>query len=100
MLLSPANIWRLKARFCHRSITLKSGAKPIQQCCCRQPNPNYVEKVKEEIDKLLGAGFIWPVKMATWLASIVIVPSSIAQTVIDAVQLPFITAILDTVAVA
>ena len=37
-------------------------------------NPNYVLKVKEEIDKLLRVGFIWPVKQATWLSLIVVVP--------------------------
>ena len=37
-------------------------------------NPNYVLHVKEEIDKLLKVGFIRPVKKATWLSPIVVVP--------------------------
>ena len=37
-------------------------------------NPNYAAKVKEEIDKLLRVGFIRPVKQATWLSLIVVVP--------------------------
>ena len=37
-------------------------------------NPNYAAKVKEEIDKLLRVGFIRPVKQATWLSPIVVVP--------------------------
>ena len=37
-------------------------------------NPNYAAKVKEEIDKLLRVGFIQPVRQATWLSPIVVVP--------------------------
>ena len=37
-------------------------------------NPNYVARVKEEIDKLLKIGFIRPVKRVTWLSPIVVVP--------------------------
>ena len=37
-------------------------------------NPNYAARVKEEIDKLLKAGFIRPMKQATWLSPIVMVP--------------------------
>ena len=36
-------------------------------------NPNYVARVKEDIDKVLWVGFIWPVKWATWISSIVVV---------------------------
>jgi hypothetical protein len=37
-------------------------------------NPNYASIVKQDIDKLLEAGFIAPVEEASWLPSIVIVP--------------------------
>jgi hypothetical protein len=37
-------------------------------------NPKYAAKVKEEIDKLLKVGFIYPVKETEWLSPIVIVP--------------------------
>jgi hypothetical protein len=37
-------------------------------------NPNYAAKVKEEIDNLLRVGFIMPIKWATWLSQIVVVP--------------------------
>jgi hypothetical protein len=37
-------------------------------------NPNYVVKVKQDIDKLLAIGFIQFVKEATWLSPIVVVP--------------------------
>jgi hypothetical protein len=37
-------------------------------------NPNYVVIVKEDINKLLVVDFIKPIKEATWLSPIVIVP--------------------------
>ncbi len=37
-------------------------------------NPNYVVVIKQDIDKLLVVGFIQPIKEATWLSPIVIVP--------------------------
>lgn len=36
-------------------------------------NPNYAEKVKEEIQKQLDAGFIRSVNRYTWLSPIVVV---------------------------
>ena len=74
-------------------------------------NPNYAAKVKEQIGKLLRVGFIRPVKQATWLSPIVVVPkknSKIrvcvdyrkinAATVTDVFPLPFTDGVLDTVA--
>ena len=74
-------------------------------------NPNYAAKVKEEIDKLLRVGFIRPVKQATWLSPIVVVPKKNgkirvcvdyrklnAATVTDAFPLPFTDGVLDAVA--
>ena len=37
-------------------------------------NPNYAKVVKEELDKLLRVGFIYPLEQVTWLSPIVIVP--------------------------
>ena len=37
-------------------------------------NPNYAKAVKEDLEKLLNAGFIEPVDHATWLSPIVVVP--------------------------
>ena len=37
-------------------------------------NPNYVTRVKEEINELLKFRFIKSVKQATWLSPIVFVP--------------------------
>mgnify|MGYP000394386937 FL=1 len=74
-------------------------------------NPNYVAKVKEEIDKLLRVGFIRLVKRATWLSPIVFVPKKNGQihvcidyrklnatTVTNAFPLPLTDSVLDTVA--
>jgi hypothetical protein len=36
-------------------------------------NPKYSLKRKEELDKLLEAGFIYPVKHSEWVSPIVIV---------------------------
>ena len=87
-----------------------TDAKSIAQRRYRM-NPNYAAKVKEEIDKLLLVGFIWPVKQATWLSPIVVVPKKNgkirvcvdyqklnAATVTDAFLLPFTDGVLDAVA--
>ena len=76
-----------------------------------QMNPNYTAKVKEEIDKLLRVGFIRPVKRATWLSPIEVVPKKNgkirvcidyqklkAEMVTEAFPLPFTDGVLDTVA--
>ena len=63
----------LDPKFYQHKINLAADAKPVQQRRYRM-NPNYAAQVKEEIDKLLKAGFIRPVKQATWLSPIVVVP--------------------------
>jgi hypothetical protein len=37
-------------------------------------NPNYALKMKENLDKLLDVGFIYPIKTTQWLFPLVIVP--------------------------
>ena len=74
-------------------------------------NLNYTAKVKEEIDKLLRVGFIRPIKRATWLSLIIVVPKKNGQirvcvdyhklnaaTVTDAFPLPVTDSVLDVVA--
>jgi hypothetical protein len=54
-----------------RKIELKLGSKPI----IHRPyhlNPRIKEKVKKEIDKMLGVGLIFPVEEAEWVSPIVI----------------------------
>ena len=92
----------LDPAFCH-------DAKPVQQQYYRL-NPNYMVNVKEEIGKLLRVGFIRPVKKATWLSPIVVVPKKNGNirvcvdykklnvaTITDAFPLPFTDGVLDTV---
>ena len=73
-------------------------------------NPNYAARVKEEIDKLLKAGFIRPMKQATWLSSILVVPKKNGKirmfvdyrklnivTMTNVFHFPFTDNVLDTV---
>ena len=73
-------------------------------------NPNYAKAVKEDLEKLLKAGFIEPVDQATWLSPIVVVPKKNgklricvdfrrlnAATKKDSYPLPFTDEVLDTV---
>ena len=58
---------------CQHHIILEEGAKPIKQRQ-RQLNPKYSLLVKEELDKLLDIGFIYPVSFSEWVSPIVILP--------------------------
>ena len=100
----------LDPQYYQHQIHLHTDAWPVQQRCYRM-NPNYTARVKEEIDKLLRVGFIRPVKRATWLSPIVVVPKKNGQirvcvdywklnaaTITDTFPLPFTDSILDTVA--
>ena len=100
---------RLDPQLYQHQIHLNKDAKPVAQRCYRM-NPNYAAKVKEEIDKLLRVGFIRPVKKATWLSPIVVVPKKNGKirfcvdyrklnvaTVIDAFPLPFMDGVLDAI---
>jgi hypothetical protein len=74
-------------------------------------NPNYATIVKQDINKLLVAGFIEYVKEVTWLSSIILIPKKNgklricidfkklnATTKKDPYPLPFINEVLNTVA--
>ena len=97
-------------KYYQHQIHLLHDARPVQQRRYRM-NPNYAAKVKEEIDKLLRVGFIRPVKRATWLSPVVVVPKKNGKiyfcvdyrklntaTVTDGFPLPFTDSVLDTVA--
>ncbi|KAL2610727.1 hypothetical protein R1flu_029300 [Riccia fluitans] len=56
----------------HR-IGLLPNTRPLRSQCYRL-NPNYAERVKKELDKLLEAQFIYPVETPAWLSPIVVVP--------------------------
>ena len=82
----------------------------MQQCWYRM-NPNYAARVKVKIDRLLRARFIRPVKQATWLSLVVVVPKKNGKirvcvhyrklnaiTITDAFPLPFTDSVLDAIA--
>ena len=70
---SYEDMWGLDPQLYQHQSHLSTDAKPVAQWHYRM-NPNYAVKLKEEIDKLLRFGFIHPVKQATWLSPIVVVP--------------------------
>ena len=100
----------LDPQYYQNQIHLLHDARSVQQRRYRM-NPIYAAKVKEEINKILRVGFIRPVKRATWLSPIVVVPKKNgkirvcvdyrklnAATVTDGFPLPFTDSVLDTVA--
>ena len=60
-------------QLCEHKIELQDGAYPIRQRQYRL-NPKYSMKVKDELDKLLEAGFIYPVLSSEWVSPILVVP--------------------------
>ena len=48
-------------KFYEHKIKLKEGTIPVKQQRYMM-NPNYAKQVKEEIDRLLRVGFIYPVR--------------------------------------
>lgn len=96
--------------FYEHHIDLWKDAMPIRQQRYSM-NPNYAAEVKEEIDKLLAVGFIYPIDKITWLSPIVIVPNKNgtirvcvdyrklnAATTTYPFPIPFTDAVLDAVA--
>jgi hypothetical protein len=74
-------------------------------------NPNLREIVKEELQKLLNAGFIYPISDSEWVSPLVIVPKKNGKrrvcvdyralnkaTQKDHFPLPFIDQVLDNLA--
>ena len=60
-------------KVCQHTIPLKDGAKPRKQ----RPytyNDTFARKIKEEIDKLLEAEFIYEIEHTEWVSPIVVVP--------------------------
>ena len=100
----------IPAEVCEHKIVLEDDAKPVRQRQHRL-NPKYSLMVKEELDKLLEVGFIYPVPHSEWVSPIVMVPKKNgkiricqdfrklnAVTKKDYFPLPFTNTILDAVA--
>ncbi|KAM2288392.1 hypothetical protein ACFXTI_029273 [Malus domestica] len=63
----------------HR-MPIKDGYKPVKQVP-RRMSKEIEEKVKEEIERLVKAGFIRPTKYVEWLANIVPILKAITKAV-------------------
>ncbi len=55
---------------CGHKIELVANAQPIKQIQYKM-NPNYALKVREDLDKLLDVGFIYPIETTQWLFPLV-----------------------------
>ena len=61
---------------CQHTISMREYAKPSKQ----RPytyNENFANKIKEEINKLLVANFIYEIEHIEWVSSIVVLPKKI-----------------------
>ena len=54
-------------------IELKDGMKPVRQRL-RRMGQEQMMALKEEVDKLLKAGFIYPVETVEWVSPVVVTP--------------------------
>ena len=97
-------------KICQHTIPMKEDAKPRKQ----RPytyNENFGRKIKEEIDKLLDAEFIYEIEHTEWVSPIVVVPKKNgklrvcvnlkqvnAATVRDSYPLPITDHVLERVA--
>ena len=73
---SPEDLQGIPPELGQHHIDLMDGTSPIRQRQYRL-NPKYSLMVKEEIDSLLKAGFIYPVYNSEWVSPIVVVPKKV-----------------------
>jgi hypothetical protein len=98
------------SQLCTHHIYIKEEFRPICQPQ-RRMNPNLKEIVKEELQKLLNARFIYPISDNEWVSPLVIVPKKNGKwrvcvdyralnkaTLKDHFPLPFIDKVLDNLA--
>ena len=67
------NLRGVPLEVCEHKIILEEGTAPVSQRQYRM-NPKYSLMVKEDIDKLLEAGFIYKVPYSEWVSPIVVIP--------------------------
>jgi hypothetical protein len=97
----------ISPELCTHRIYIKKYCRPICQPR-RRMNPNLREILKEELQKLLNAGFIYPISDSEWVSPLVIVPKKNGKwrvcvdyralnkaTQKDLFPLPFIDQVLD-----
>jgi hypothetical protein len=97
----------ISPELCTHRIYIKEDCRPICQPQ-RRMNPNLREILKEELQKLLNAGFIYPISDSEWVSPLVIVPKKNGKwrvcvdyralnkaTQKDHFPLPFIDQVLD-----
>lgn len=95
---------------CIHHIYIEENSRPMRQPQ-RQMNQTLREIVKEELQKQLDVGFIYPISESQWVSSLVIVPQTNEKwcvhtdyrelnktTLKDNFPLPFIDQVLDTLA--
>ncbi|KAM1011397.1 hypothetical protein ACFX2C_046740 [Malus domestica] len=70
----------LDATLVEHRMPIKEGYKPVKQAQ-RRMSKEIEEKVKEEIERLVKAGFIRPAKYVEWLANIVPVLKAVTKAV-------------------
>jgi hypothetical protein len=93
---------------CIHHIYMQENARPIRKPH-RRMNPTLREIVKEELQKLLNVGFIYPISDSQWVSPLVIFPKKDGkwrvcidyrelnkETLKDYFPLPFIDQVLDT----
>jgi hypothetical protein len=98
----------ISPELCTHRIYIKEDYRPICQSQ-RRMNPNLREILKEEIQKFLNAGFIYPISDSEWVSPLVIVPKKNGKwrvcvdyralnkaTQKDHFPLPFIDQVLDS----
>ena len=73
---SPSDLTGILPRLGEHKIDLVKGAIPVRQRQYRL-NPRYSLMVKEDIDRLLEARFIYPVVNSEWISPIVVVPKKV-----------------------
>lgn len=101
---------RIDPKTCIKHVYIEQNARLVRQPQWRM-NPNLKEIVKEELQKLLNANFIYPISNSQWGSPIVIVPKKDGKsrvcidyrelnkaTLKDHFSLPFIDQVLDALA--
>ena len=73
---TPSDLTGIPLKLGEHRIDLIDGSIPIRQRQYRL-NPKYSLMVKEEIDRLVEAGFIYPVHNSEWVSPIMVVPKKV-----------------------